>query len=108
MTLSSASSDLSFDKCGFSITKNNTYNIDLSTFENGPYKVLENGHSFCYGLNSFGPSSIINFQNDYWKFYAFVTGKEHAIYFNKDGNTLIINKLWLCDRPDSITRVVKA
>ena len=105
---SSSNSQPSFNEVGFSITTNNTYNIDLSIFEHGPYKVLENGQLFCYGLNSWTPNSIINFQDDYWKFYAFVTGKEHAIYFNKYGNTLIVDKFWLCKRPDSITRVVKA
>ena len=97
MNSSSSSSDLSFDKCGFSITKNNTYNINTKTFENRPYQVLENGDSFCYGLNSWSPNSIINFQDDYWKFYAFVTGKEHVIYFNKDGHTLIIDKFKMYD-----------
>ena len=99
MTSSSSSSNLSFDNCGFSITENNTYNIDLSTFENGPYVVNPMGNYACCGLNMLGPSSIISFQNDYWKFYAFVTGKEHAIYFNKDGHTLIIDKFKMYDLP---------
>ena len=99
MTSYSSDSQLSFDKCGFSITTNNTYNIDTKTFENGPYIVHSMGNYGCCGLNMLGPSSIISFQNDFWKFYAFVSGKEHAIYFNKECHTLIVDKHKMYDLP---------
>lgn len=60
----------------------------------------ENGNAFRYGLNSWGCDSIINYNNDIWKFIWFVPNKNDAMYINKNGDIITI-----VDYDDNITRM---
>jgi len=62
------------------------------------------GNQLMYGLNSFGCNSIIRKDNEIYKFYAFKTGTDDAIYYNKNGKQFIINLHKPHD--DSITRMI--
>jgi hypothetical protein len=62
----------------------------------------EMGNYANYGLNMFGCDSIIDYNNDIWKFYAFQAGTDNAIYYNKNGTELILDSR---NMPEGITRV---
>jgi hypothetical protein len=55
-----------------------------------------------YGLNMLGTDSIIEYQNDIWKFYAFQSNSNNAIYYNNKGVVLILNTY---NMPQGITRM---
>ncbi len=71
----------------------------LSTHTFTPHHM---GNYANYGLNMFGSDSVINYNNDIWKFYAFQTGNNNAIYYNKAGVELILNSR---NMPQGITRM---
>jgi hypothetical protein len=50
-----------------------------------------NGNYAIYGLLLLGCDSIIKYEDDIWKFWAFETGTNNAIYYNKDRKPLSIN-----------------
>ncbi len=58
----------------------------LSTHKFVPHT---NGNIMNYGLNSFGCNSIIEYNNDIWKFVYF--NKNNAVYVNKDKNEIHFN-----------------
>ena len=60
------------------------------------------GNYANYGLNMFGTDSIIEYQNDIWKFYAFQSNSNNAIYYNNTGVCLILNTR---NMPQGITRM---
>ena len=43
-----------------------------------------------YGLNFFGCDSIIQYNNDIWKFIWFVQNSNDAVYINKHGTEFIL------------------
>ncbi len=49
-----------------------------------------------------GTNSIIEYQNDIWKFYAFQSNSNNAIYYNNKGVVLILNTY---NMPQGITRM---
>jgi len=49
------------------------------------------GNYAMYGLNYFGCDSIIQYNNDIWKFIWFIPHKNDAVYINKSGTELILN-----------------
>ncbi len=61
------------------------------------------GNYALYGLNNFGCDSIINYNNEIMKFYAFQSGSNNAIYITKSGKEVIINPY---DNTLDITRLV--
>ncbi len=72
------------------ITK--SYYSNISDYLNShSFEVHPNGNSMLFGLNSFGCNSVILYQNDIWKFYAFESGTDNAIYYNKDGKRFVFN-----------------
>lgn len=71
----------------------------LSTHTFVPHEMGNWGN---YGLNIFGCDSIINYNNDIWKFYAFQACSDNAIYYNKDGKELILNSR---NMPENVTRM---
>ncbi len=72
------------------ITK--SYYSNISDYLNShAFEVHPNGNSMLFGLNSFGCNSVILYQNDIWKFYAFESGTDNAIYYNKDGKRFVFN-----------------
>ena len=77
------------------------YNIPtyLSTHTFIPHHM---GDYANYGLNMLGANSIINYNNDNWKFYAFEGCSDNAIYYNKAGVQLILNTR---NMPAGITRM---
>ncbi len=61
------------------------------------------GNYALYGLNNFGCDSIIQYNDEIMKFYAFQSGSNNAIYISKTGNHCIINPY---DNTLNITRLV--
>jgi hypothetical protein len=49
------------------------------------------GNYACYGLNTLGCDSIIRYNDEIMKFYAFVSGSNNAIYITKSGSERIFN-----------------
>jgi hypothetical protein len=49
-----------------------------------------NGNYARYGLNFFGCDSIIQYNNDIWKFIWFVQNSNDAVYINKHGVEFIL------------------
>jgi hypothetical protein len=66
------------------------YNISQYLSKNSfvPHK---NGNAMNYGLNSFGCDSIINYNNDIWKFVWFFVNSNKAVYVNKNEEELILD-----------------
>ncbi len=76
---------------------------DIPTYlSNHTFISHEMGNYGNYGLNMFGCNSIIEYNNDIWKFYAFKTGSNDAIYYNKNGTKLILDSY---NMPKGITRM---
>ena len=76
-----------------SYTENTLYNTEsisnyLATHKFEPHAM---GNYGKYGLNLIGCDSIISCLGDIWKFYAFKTGSNDAIYVNKNGTILIMD-----------------
>jgi hypothetical protein len=71
----------------------------LSTHTFIPHSMGNYGN---YGLNMLGTDSIIQYNNDIWMFYAFQTGNNNAIYYNKNNNMIVLNAL---NMPEGITRL---
>jgi hypothetical protein len=70
----------------------NSYYSNISDYLNShAFELHPNGNSMLFGLNSFGCNSVILYQNDIWKFYAFESGTDNAIYYNKDGKRFVFN-----------------
>ncbi len=61
------------------------------------------GNYALYGLNNFGCESIINYNDEIMKFYAFKSGSNNAIYITKSGKEVIINPY---DDTLNITRLI--
>jgi hypothetical protein len=49
------------------------------------------GNYALYGLNTFGCDSIIRYNDEIMKFYAFMSFTGNAIYISKNGTEHIIN-----------------
>ena len=49
------------------------------------------GNYALYGLNTFGCDSIIRYNNEIMKFYAFQSGTNYAMYITQKGDTVFIN-----------------
>uniref|UniRef100_A0A6C0HVA8 Uncharacterized protein n=1 Tax=viral metagenome TaxID=1070528 RepID=A0A6C0HVA8_9ZZZZ len=64
-----------------------------------------NGNYAMYGLNYIGCDSIIQYNNNIWKFIWFNSNTNDAVYINKTGIELIINKY---NNYDNITRMQEA
>jgi hypothetical protein len=62
------------------------------------------GNYARYGLNFFGCDSIIQYNNDYWKFIWFVPDSNDAVYINKDGTEFILKDY----KMDGIVRMQEA
>jgi hypothetical protein len=60
------------------------------------------GNYANYGLNMLGSNSIIDYNNDIWKFYAFQAGNDNAIYYNKNSTELILDSR---NMPEGIVRM---
>ncbi len=71
---------------------------------NNEFKRCPNVH--CYGLNSFGTTSIIEFKSQIWKFVSFKSGSNFANYVNKYGHHLLINLMYN-DFTDEVWQVEK-
>jgi hypothetical protein len=67
----------------------NNSNI-IEYLKNHTFEKHENGNMFRYGLNSWGCDSVISYNNDIWKFIAFVPNKSDAEYINKNGEIITI------------------
>ena len=63
------------------------------------------GNYAMYGLNYFGSNSIIQYNNDIWKFIWFISDTNDAVYINKTGIKLIINTY---NKYDNIIRMQEA
>jgi hypothetical protein len=63
------------------------------------------GNYAMYGLNYIGCDSIIQYNNDIWKFIWFNSNTDDAVYINKTGIELIINKY---NTYDNIIRMQEA
>jgi hypothetical protein len=50
-----------------------------------------NGNIKLFGLNEFEMNSVIKYENDIWKFWAFQENTNNAVYYNRDRKPLIIN-----------------
>ena len=81
------------------MSTNNDITSYLSTHAFIPHHM---GDYANYGLNMLGTNSIINYNNDNWKFYAFEVCSDNAIYYNKAGVKLILNTR---NMPIGITRM---
>ena len=51
----------------------------------------ENGNKMRYGLNSFGCNSIIQYNNQIWKFIHFIHNTDNAVYINNEGEQFILD-----------------
>ena len=67
----------------------------------------EKGNIMMYGLNSFGSESIIQYNNDIWKFIWYTTGTRDAVYMNKEGEYITINP-YNNDNNNSIIQMIKS
>ena len=63
------------------------------------------GNYAMYGLNYIGCDSIIQYNNDIWKFIWFNSNTNDAVYINKTGIELIINNY---NTYDNIIRMQEA
>jgi hypothetical protein len=79
-----------------------TVNIISQYLSNHTFVPHSMGNYGNYGLNMLGTDSIIDYNNDIWKFYAFLPHSDNAIYYNKNGTSLILNSR---NMPDGITRL---
>jgi hypothetical protein len=61
------------------------------------------GNYAMYGLNMLGCDSVILYNNEILKFYAYESNSKNAIYVNKDGHTIIIDPY---DKTLQITRMI--
>jgi hypothetical protein len=61
------------------------------------------GNYALYGLNNLGCNSVILYNNEILKFYAFKCGSNDAIYINKDGNIIVIDPY---DKSLNIVRMI--
>jgi pectate lyase len=61
------------------------------------------GNYAMYGLNMLGSDSVILYNDEILKFYAFVSNSNDAIYVNKDGHNIIIDPY---DKTLLITRMI--
>ncbi len=61
----------------------------------------ECGNYGRYGLNFFGCDSVIQYNNDYWKFIWFITNTNNAVYVNKEGHQFVLQYYNM----DGITRM---
>jgi hypothetical protein len=57
------------------------------------FKEHPNGNYALYGLALLGCHSIIQYDNDIWMFYAYESGTNNAIYYNKDRKPITLN-MW--------------
>jgi hypothetical protein len=74
-----------------SITSSSFPKSEHDAFFAQTFQVHPNGNANLFGLNTFGCDSIIKYKNQIWKFYAFQTGTDNAIYLNKFNETFILN-----------------
>jgi hypothetical protein len=79
-----------------------TVNIISQYLSNHTFVPHSMGNYGNYGLNMLGCDSIIDYNNNIWKFYAFLGGSNHAIYYNKNGTELILNTN---DMPEGVIRL---
>lgn len=71
---------------------------------NKMYVEHPNGNYGLYGLNMLGCDSIIRFNGDILKFYAFVVGKRDAIYVNEKGEQMVVD---VYDKSLGITQMMR-
>jgi hypothetical protein len=58
--------------------------------KNNTFIPHKNGNDMLYGLNVFGCNSIIQYNNDIWKFIWFISNTNDAVYVNKEGEQITI------------------
>ncbi len=80
--------------------KNLVINDAIEYLKTNTFVPHESGNYGRYGLNFFGCDSIIQYNNDNWKFIWFITNTKYAVYVNKDGCNFILQ-----DYMDGITRM---
>jgi hypothetical protein len=80
-----------------------TLNDAVIYINNNTFIPHENGNYARYGLNLFGCDSVIQYNNEIWKFIWFVSNSSDAVFINTKGQQTIINK-----HTDGITRMQAA
>jgi hypothetical protein len=63
----------------------------MQYLNNNTFIPHKGGNYANYGLNLFGCNSIIQYNNNYWKFIWFLSNSNNAVYINKNGEELVIN-----------------
>ena len=77
---------------------------DINTFLNSNEFVEHPmGNYALFGLNFFGSNSVIRYNDEIYKFYAFKTGLRNSIYVNKHAQEIVINPY---DESLQITRMI--
>ena len=61
------------------------------------------GNYALFGLNFFGSNSVIRYNDEIYKFYAFKAHSKDAIYVNKHAQEIVINPY---DKSLQITRMI--
>ena len=80
-----------------------TFIMDIPTYlSTHTFIPHEMGSYANYGLNMLGCNSIIKYNDDIWKFYALQVNSNKAIYYNKNGTSLILDSI---NMPEGITRM---
>ncbi len=51
----------------------------------------KNGNYGRYGLNLFGCNSVIQYNNQIWKFKYFISDTNNALYINKEGMEFVLD-----------------
>ena len=64
----------------------------------------ENGNYARYGLNFFGSDSVIQYNNNIWKFKYFFSNSNNALYIDKGGREFILDTY----NKDGIIRIQEA
>ena len=65
-------------------------NMAIEYLKTHNFETHENGNMFRFGLNSWGCESIIQYNNNIWKFIWFIPNTNNAQYINKEGDNIII------------------
>jgi hypothetical protein len=70
----------------------NSYRSTINFLKTNTFVPHRNGNQLLYGLNAFGSNSIIQYDNQIWKFIHFIALTNNAVYINKNGEEFIFNQ----------------
>ncbi len=77
-------------ECPQEVSKNMVIDDAIKYLKNHTFIPHKMGNYARYGLNDFGCDSIIEYNNQLWKFVWFLKDSNNAVYVNNEGREFIL------------------